>query len=411
MNIENIKFSDLERKYWGIKLLKKDKEALLLFQQCLELKNKKLNCYQISKKLTLSKHTVAKWSRLESIPYAARLCYYALDNPSHDCSWLSLNSTRGGIFTGPWIKVPNKIESFNEILDVLKQLQPLPETQNLAKKFGIIKDVKNAKPLLFAYLLGIILGDASKDKIIRVQRVTRRLQLRLTKFHSENENIGEFVSLCIKSLGLRINKGKDMRPGSHNKYPFYAWHSQSSAFLAWVFNVCLGLNNNEVTTYHKIRANWLIGTPEKFRIWFLQGLADSDGYIDFNSFRAGIVSQPNSELISKLLNSLKTKNSTIVFKKKNIEAVVISIEDANKLPLFNSFVKSHRYNYMVKLAKAKKLEWHMSEDLENKIKNHMSSGLYGSALIRKIIDEENIRVRPKALRRIKLKMESDKTVR
>src|SRR3989344_3777484 len=252
MNIENIKFSDLEREYWGIKLLVKDKQDLLLFQQFIKLKNKKLSYSQISKKLKISKHTIAKWSRLESIPYAIRLCYYELDNKLPEWSWLSINSTRGGIFTGPWIKVPNKIETFSEILDVLNQLYSLHEGEALAKKFEIT-DVQKMKPLFFAYLLGIMVGDASKDKITRMQRVTRRLTLRLTKFHSENENIGEFVSLCINSLGLRINKGKDMQPGKNNKYPFSTWHSQSSAFFAWVFNVCLGLKNTEVTTYHKIR--------------------------------------------------------------------------------------------------------------------------------------------------------------
>lgn len=96
--------------------------------------------------------------------------------------------------------------------------------------------------------------------------------------------------------------------------------------------------------------------------------------------------------------------SSIKYYKGMVEAVIVSIEDAYNLPLFNPIVKSYRYNYMESLAKANKLNCHMTKDLYNKIIELLNSGLDGTKLVKHLIENENIRMRPKAIRRIKQNM-------
>ncbi|MFQ6020895.1 MAG: hypothetical protein ACE5J4_02660 [Candidatus Aenigmatarchaeota archaeon] len=319
---------------------------------------------------------------------------------------LSINSTRGGKFIGPWVKVPEKIKNYNDIKFVLKQLKPLSKAFKRAKIFNV-NDLDIIKVQTFAYFLGVMVGDASKDGIKRKSRITRRIGLTLTKRHASNERFGEFVSFCANCLGLRMNRIKDTPKGKRNTHPFFRWSSQSSSLLEWIFTICLGLATDQLTTYSPIKADWLLNTPKNFRVWFLQGLADSDGYVDFNSFQAGIISQPNTYLIRNIIESLDIRNSTKVLREGNLEAVIISIEDAYKIPLFNPLVNNYRYIQMKKLATAQKLHWHMSEELSNKIKEYLYSGLRGTSLIKKLLETENIRVRAKAIRRLEKSLKSE----
>jgi len=317
---------------------------------------------------------------------------------------LSINSTRGGKFTGPWIKVPEKIKNYNDIKVVVKQLKPLSEAFKKAKVFNI-DNLEPIKANAFAYLLGVMIADASKHVIKRKSRVTIRIGLALTKKHDSNENFGEFVSFCVNCLGLRMNRIKDMPKGKRNTHPFFRWSSQSSPLIEWVFTVCLGLESDQLTTYDSIKSNWLLKTPRDFRICFIQGVADSDGYVDFNSFQVGVLSYPNTKLIKNIIESLGIRNSIRVFRKNNLEAITVSVEDAYKIPLFSRIVNSYRFNQMKMLATSEKLHWHMSKELRNKVENYLQSGLNGTALVKELLDKENIRVRTKAIRRIEQSLE------
>ncbi len=390
--IYNTDFTTLKEKYWGVKLTKCDWVDFVLFKSAIELKNSGRTLGEISKELCVSRHSIAKWFWCGNLPCSVRLANYNLITPAVGWAWLSINSTRGGLFTGPWINVPNKISNFDDVRKVICQLSSLPETG----KFSEILKIKGLiyyKLLLFAYLLGVVLGDASKDKFIRSKRVTRRLSLRLTKFHPSNERFGNFVCFCMKSLGLRMTRGKDMRPGKCNKVPFYAWHSQSSAFLAWIFNVCLGLKDTEVTTYHKIRADWLLNSPHEFKIWFLQGLADSDGFVDRNSLQVGIITEPNTELIKKLFASIDVSTYTTRYINGNLGTVMIGLEDAYSLPIFNPIVRGYRYERLEEIVNAKRMKWHYPEWLNKKMDGLINLGLSNMEIFEKILHDDDIVIR------------------
>lgn len=372
--------------FWGTNFSDIERKKLKLFINVHKLRNIGLSSKKISKELKKSKSTIDKWLYGNSIPYIAHyLKYYSQfkDNKKR----ISINSTRGGLLIGPWIIAPEKVKSYSQIKKVVTQLTPKSE-------------------LSLAYILGVIVGDASKHGIKRKNRIARRIQLRLTTKHETNKNFGEYVSYCLRNLKIRIHRTKNCPRGKRNPNEFYAWHSQCSSLIDWMLKACLGINDNELTTYNKIKANWILNTPKKFRIAFLQGIADSDGYVDITQYRAGIVTKPNAEFIQKVFNSFKIKSYIGNFHKGNIKQVKIRLEDADKLPLFNPTIKSYRYQLMKKAINAKKLKHHWPIWLGNQVNSYLKDGLSSTKIINNILNKYNITIRQGGIkkRRDKLKM-------
>lgn len=394
-------FSKIINSFWGIGLSKNEIITLKLFIKTIKLHLNKRSVDDISKMLKIPKRRITRWVYGICLPRPARFLQYYIENHKKlPKGWklLSINSTRGGLFTGPWIYVPEKINNYNTLLKVINQLNPLPIVFEKLKNFSF-RSIKKYQPLFFAYLLGVLVGDSRKYGIKRKGRTTRRIGLSLTKRYLSNKRFGEFVTFCALSLGLRMKKIKDENY-RNGKYSFFRWSSQCSALFEWIYNVCLGLKEDQLTTYTPIKANWILTAPREFKIWFLQGLADSDGYVDFNSFQAGIISTPNTKLIKNLIESLNVKCSVKKFKRDCLEAVVMSINDAYKIPLFSPIVKSYRYIQMEKLATAKRLKWHMPKKLRKKIEKYLIMGLRGSTLVKVLLEKENIRIRTKSIRRL-----------
>jgi len=376
--------------FWGTSFSNKEKETLKLFLKAYRLRNRKMPVNKISKIINVSKFTITKWFREESIPCIAHyLNYYNQLKPNKKI--LSINSTRGGIQTGPWINVPEKINKYSDITNVLSQLN----SKNIEKELG--------------YILGIMVGDASKHGIKRKNKVTRRIQLRLTTKFKTNLNFGKYASHCLKSLGIKINRTKNCPKGKRNPHDFYAWHSQCSPLIDWAFKVCLGLKNTELTSYDKIKSDWILKAPKQFKISFLQGIADSDGYIDITQYRAGIVTKPNAEFIQKIFDSLNIQSNIGNLHKKTMQQVKIRLEDAYSLPLFNPMVQSYRYQLMEKIINAEKLPHHWPKWLGTKVNSCLEQNLSSTKIIKRILDEHNIIIRQGGIkkRKDKLKMEKE----
>lgn len=317
--------------------------------------------------------------------------------------WASINSSRGGILKEPWVIVPKKINRYKDVLKVLDHIKPIIVTDRL-ERFNLSEDsLKNLKPNLFAYFLGILIGDSSKNLERRQFGMTGRAQLSLTKRHNSNETLGEFVCLCANSLGLKMNRIKDTPKGKMNRYPFFRWSSQSTQLLSWVFNVCLGLEDKQVTTYDPVKINWIIKTPVGFKIWFLQGLADSDGYVDIGVSQVGIITEPNTAIVEEILHSLKI-HTTRKYLDRTLGTVMISVKDAFKLPIFNPYVRSYRHERVEKIAKAERIKGHWPKWLVDKVELYLKSGLSETQVIMRILDEFDVFIRRKNVhkRRVKL---------
>jgi len=384
------KSTNFFNKFWGINYNKKDVDNLNKFSKFLLLKNKGLSLKEISNRININYSTLLKWSSNKARPPTIKVLEYSLNLENFKDKWLSINSTKGGSFTGPWISVPNKITNYDDLLKVINQLNPLKNINYL--KFDL-KYKENLKPLFFSYILGMMIGDASKTGIKRSRRITRRIQLRLTTRHKSNENVGEFLKLCLESLGLKVNRGKDCPTGKRNTHPFYAWHSQCSPLIEWIFNVCLGLNNEEKTTYNAVKIDWILDTTKDFKIWFLQGLSDSDGFIDITTYKAGIITGPNTKIIQKIFDSLNIKSSKGCLHHGTLDYVTIKLDEANKLPLFNPHVKLYRYKLMKKIMNVKRLHHHWSKEFGDEIDNYLKLEYSSTKIIKSILNKYNILIR------------------
>ncbi len=396
---------DFAEKFFGITFSEYDKIEFRNFLMSIKMRTDGKTNKEISNALNMPKKKIDNWIFLKSFPTIVRFIKLlkTLGEPGNEMKWLSINSTKGGLFIGPWIRVPDKISSIEDVIDVINQLKPSEEFYKGSYKFGLSNNL-DIRSKMFAFLLGMLVGDASKHGIQRKNRITRRITVRLTKKHLSDEVLGEFTSLCVNALGLRMNKCKDCPPGKRNTFPFYTWISQSSPLFEWIFTECLGLETHQLTTYDPINANWILYTPLEFRKWFIQGLVESDGYVDFNSFQVGIISQPNTHLIKNIVESFGIKSSIKLFR-DDLEAVVVSVEDAYNQQLFSPIVSSYRYKQAETLATTEKLNWHISEELKQKIETLLRSGLKGSSLIKELLYKEKIRVRPKVIRRLQRELE------
>jgi hypothetical protein len=377
--------------FWGLQEHTQDFKVLKEFSEFVKLRLLGNGADKISKKIKVSKRTISKWIWKNSIPEIIQLLEYNTKLDSKKL-WLSLNSTRGGKLTGPWISVPKKIVNYQDLKHVLEQVKLNPKFYEYTNKFNIKDITLELRINLFAFLLGVMVGDAGKCAIKRKRFTNRRITLSLTKKYKSNKKFGEFVELCLFNLGLDMNRIKDDGPNIKSKHYFYRWSSQSSQLIQWLFHVCLGLNDKELTSYNPIRAEWILKMPREFRVWFLQGVADSDGYIDFCSGRAGIVTKPNKDYIIKLFTSFDIKHATSKLHKGSMDAVTTNIKNANSLPLFSPLIKNYRYTQMKTLANAKRFSHHWPNWFAEVVDNKIQQELRPSEIIKSVLAEYNIAI-------------------
>lgn len=389
---KNIK--NFTKLFFGINLSYRDKKNITNFLSVIKHRNRGIPISKIHSQTNIPRRKIEHWIFEDTKPLIINLLkdYIQLGNPSKGKVWISINSTRGGLFTGPWIEVPKIIRTYKDLLRVLNQLNKNIEFSEVS----------------FGYILGFLIGDSSKPSIIRKFRTTRRITVRLSKHFPTNKKLGDYVSLCANNLGLRMKKCKDCPPGKQNLYPFYTWISQSSTLIQWIFNVCIGLNDNQKTTYDKINANWILNSSKQFKISFLQGLADSDGFVDFSEQRVGIITHPNTDLVENILNTLEIKSKRRYFTNNGLWALMISIHDAYSLPIFNRSVNSYRYKKLKKLVYAKKIQGHWPEWLSQEVNKNIISGINGTELVKKIIDNYGVAIRTKQITIRKKKWENQK---
>ena len=380
--------------FYGVTLREKDTKTFYEFTTVVKHRAAGLSATKISELTGIPKRKLEHWIFNENSVFSIRLLehYFTLGKIEKSHRYLSINSTRGGIFTGPWITVPSQIRDYADVEKVLNQLRPITENECYHNNIS--------KAELFAYFLGFLIGDSSKTGIKRAQRTTRRVQVRLSIRYPSNEKVGEFVSLCANSIGLRMERRKDCPAGKLNPYPFYTWISQSSPLIQWIFEVCLGLDNDMLTTYDPIRSDWILSAPEIFRIRFIQGLADSDGFVDFTARQAGIITSPNTELIEKILNSLNIKTTKRYFQSSKLWALMMKPNDAYKLPIFNEYIKSYRYYEIESLCLAKRYnKW--PKEFKEKVIANIKQGYSGTELVRKILKEEGVLITTKHINKLR----------
>ena len=387
---------EFTKHFYGIRLVEKDFKTLKDFLDVKKLRKKAVTPSKIAKELGIPQSRVDRWIYKESIPIIARLHtkFKQLGKPDKNNRWLSSNSSRGGILTGPWVQVPMKINGFGEIKETIDSITPLEETLKKAEEFDIsAKEFEEVRYELFYYLLGLIVGDGAIVRGTGTKRITRRITLSMSKRYPTNERVGKFVVLCANSIGLRMHRTKDGKPSRKNKHKFYRWIGQCSPLVEWISDVCFGLEEGQNTTYFPIKAEWILKSPVKLRIAFLQGIADSDGYVDIGVFQVGLITKSNILLLEKILDSIGIHYTRKYLHHMTLPTAMLPAKDAYKLPIFNPHIKSYRWKLVKNIAEAKRLPYKLPEKLGKEVTENLKKGASSIDIVKMLLHKYNILIR------------------
>lgn len=341
---------------WGVKHDKKDAVDLAKFAAVIREVCLGKNTSEISTELSVPYNTVRRW-RSGRGPNITNTLKSVTDfgQPKVGQKWLPLNLGTHGELKSPIIQVVEGVRNIREVRDILAQLEPLETTYKRALQFGLDEDdVTSMKVRLFFYLLGVMVGDASKRRRSHRKTSTMEIDLALSKKHDSNVRFGEFVAMCVNSLGLRMNRVKDRPSTEQVPNGAYRWGSQSSLLVRWIFEACLGLREGQTTTYDPIKAGWIFAAQDDEKVSFIQGLADSDGFNDIQSVEVHIISLSNASFIQAILKSLGITCRREYSARFGTENVIMRMEEAHRLPVYNPWVMSYRFMELNKLMKAKR---------------------------------------------------------
>jgi hypothetical protein len=295
---------------------------------------------------------VSAWRESTDQPYLVQAALAAVQNQTpSDEKLLPLHLHSGGNQQDSWIRVPTQITGFSDFQKVVDQLIPLPRTYELALQFGLSESQTQSMRLeLFAYLLGMMVGDLAKPGGQQRRFASMNLDLQLSKKQVTNERLGDIVTLCVNSLGIGMHRIADKLPSGatrFGKHPSaaYRWISERSPLFAWMFSVALGLQWNQTTSKDRIQIDWIFSTPYSFRLRFIQGLADSDATVKPSEIV--ITSVPNADLTTRLLQSLGMTTAHTIYESGIPLRTMVNRRQSSSLPIFNEFVKSYRYHKML----------------------------------------------------------------
>jgi hypothetical protein len=195
--------------------------------------------------------------------------------------------------------------------------------------------------LVMYYLLGWMVGDAGKK--FSTQHRWARFQLQLCRGHEENLALGNSVMDCITQLGVPWSRIVDALPNATEPHGAFKWNSHFSEVFFWFHVACLGLSKTEVTSRHPVKMDWLLFASPENRLWFLRGLADSDGSVNIRNKKVTITSEPNDSLIMALLVSLNANPRERWYHGNCGISITVSV--ANALWTFSPLVDTTEANY------------------------------------------------------------------
>ena len=115
----------------------------------------------------------------------------------------------------------------------------------------------------------------------------------------------------------------------------------------------MGLKEGETTTYDPVSMSWILDAPRDFKIGFLQGMSESDGWVDAGRDVVCLVSSPNSTLFKQMLAGLGIK--TDVYPQGSIERLEMPTESAIQLPIFSERIDSNCLTELRIMSKATRL--------------------------------------------------------
>jgi hypothetical protein len=280
-------------------------------------------------------------------PYLVQLFLSSevLSRPRAGWSWILECTPKP---TNPFPKAivaPSRIQSYQDVLDFLRQFPPIPLDHPALEFFGLTCDwVEKHKPELFGFLLGFLVGDAGKDyteyehRKRHYDKTTMKTHMAISK---SNTKVLTYVQLALRAICIDSH--------GHNSQSVLHWNSPSSNLLTWIIRTCLGLAESQRTSRNPIQMDWIRHCPKEFVIAFFQGLAESDGSVDKHGYYAEISSIPNSTFFMEILSTINIGSR--VHPKHNPRQLRINLEPAFRMPLFNPVISSYRFKKLLSHAK------------------------------------------------------------
>jgi len=282
----------------------------------------------IAEQIWLHKSTIYRWINDQKRPSLIDLaCRIPRRNPGSEQKWLPIIIKQGpGFQPQKFISVPYQIRNWALCLQTIRSLTSLQNTRvsKWYRSFGYI-----SREHAFAYVLGILVSDASKPTN---SRLSTGLDLSLTKKYSWSNRIGEAVCYYLSKLGIAAKRIKFKL--AQDGYEKYRWISERTPLITWMMRSVLGLKQGETTTHNPVRMEWLLSSPYDIRLMFLQALNDGDGFANPRNQVMGNSCGPNAHFISALIQTFKIESRIpknemyIEIKKSN------NIVRAVKLPYF-----------------------------------------------------------------------------
>jgi hypothetical protein len=247
---------------------------------------------------------------------------------------------------------------------------------------------------LMYYLLGWLVGDAGKN--FSDKHPWARVELGLTRKHPQNLQLGNFVMYAISLMGIAGGRIKDGLPRASAPHGSYRWMSYFSEVFVWFHSACLGLESGQLTSYDPVRMDWLLTASSDSILWFLRGIADSDGTVNVRNRAVEIISEPNGPLFVRLFALVGVR--AMIYKSKGYDCVSISASDAGRLRIFNPEVETHRGSLLNKLASARTFQARWPTWLENRVR-HLLADHTDVVQVRNILlFEDNTYVKLKTLK-------------
>jgi hypothetical protein len=372
---------DFTRHFWkGCEPIENDIIQYWKFSSAMRLVDQGYNNKEIAVLAKASASTIYTWRNLCQLPKIAHYLrvYLKLGAPREGFRWLTTECSHGyGIPVGRFLTVPLEIRRWQEVADVLSQLQDLND-----------QPTEHPRDYLLGFLVGIMMGDAAKSRSASGSS-HRHIGFVLSKKYETNLMIGDFTALCARSVGLRMHRTEDLAKPAIKPNGFYEWVSQASPFVDWMYNVLLGLRDDELTTYDSVRADWMLLAPRDFRIGLIQGIAESDGSVSVASQIVEFWVDPHRDLLKKLLamEGLHAFNNRQALSLSKIQAI-----KSFAVPIFNPQLRTVRYRRHEIMATARRLTRfeRLSDDLRSSIMTMSAQGLSTPEIIEKIAEERKI---------------------
>jgi hypothetical protein len=341
----------------------------------------------ISLDFEVSTTTIRSWLLLEKMPKLAHFlkAFLKLGLPDDNHVWLTLEQSHGyAIPVGQFIRIPKILRSWEDAEPVLPQIKPLLECMP-----------QFSRRYLFGFLLGIILGDAHKPK---QGHSHRHIDLVLSKKYETNQRIGDFTCSCANQFGLRMKRYKDKPKPKDKPHGFYEWASQSSPFVDWIFQVCLGLEDGQNTTYNLVTMEWTLDAPLDFRVGLIQGIAESDGSVAVASQAVEFWVLPDWEFVIRLLSTFGLHG---FHNREAVSLVKTQAINSFSVPVFSEHLQTARYQKLKLMATTKKLtrEERLPETVRSEIQRLARQGYSVPKIVEEIARSKSLLVSFEAAQR------------